>query len=183
MTTQRWCDVTVISLPFHSSSGTHCHGDVIKWKYFPRYWPFVRGIHRSTVNSPHEGKWRSALMFFFFIWAWINGGINNSEAGDLRCHRAHYDVSVMIGVVKIDKTWNCVSSYHENRIQFQSPYLIISLVGIEKRSSIRLDLFQVDRGNCLILYSPVCVNSTHSHRYPMAYNSKSTSYLIHVHWT
>ena len=24
------------------------HDDVIKWKHFPRYWPFVRGIHRST---------------------------------------------------------------------------------------------------------------------------------------
>ena len=23
------------------------HDDVIKWKHFPRYWPFVRGIHRS----------------------------------------------------------------------------------------------------------------------------------------
>ena len=23
------------------------HEDVIKWKHFPRYWPFVRGIHRS----------------------------------------------------------------------------------------------------------------------------------------
>ena len=23
------------------------HDDVIKWKYFPRYWPFVRGIHWS----------------------------------------------------------------------------------------------------------------------------------------
>ena len=22
------------------------HDDVIKWKHFPRYWPFVRGIHR-----------------------------------------------------------------------------------------------------------------------------------------
>ena len=28
------------------------HDDVIKWKHFPRYWPFVRGIHRSPVNSP-----------------------------------------------------------------------------------------------------------------------------------
>ena len=27
------------------------HDDVIKWKHFPRYWPFVRGIHRSPVNS------------------------------------------------------------------------------------------------------------------------------------
>ena len=23
------------------------HDDVIKWKHFPRYWPFARGIHRS----------------------------------------------------------------------------------------------------------------------------------------
>ena len=22
------------------------HDDVIKWKHFPRYWPFVRRIHR-----------------------------------------------------------------------------------------------------------------------------------------
>ena len=26
------------------------HDDVIKWNHFPRYWPFVRGIHRSVVN-------------------------------------------------------------------------------------------------------------------------------------
>ena len=24
----------------------HPHDDAIKWKYFPRYWPFVRGINR-----------------------------------------------------------------------------------------------------------------------------------------
>ena len=29
---------------------------------FSRYWPFVRGIHRSLVNSPHKGQWRGALM-------------------------------------------------------------------------------------------------------------------------
>ena len=39
------------------------HDDVMKWKHFPRNWPFVRGIHRSTVNSPHKGQWRGALMF------------------------------------------------------------------------------------------------------------------------
>ena len=27
------------------------HDDVIKWKHFPCYWPFVRRIHRSPVNS------------------------------------------------------------------------------------------------------------------------------------
>ena len=39
------------------------HDDVIKWKHFPRYWPFVRGIHRSPANSPHKGQWRRALIF------------------------------------------------------------------------------------------------------------------------
>ena len=37
--------------------------DVIKWKHFPRYRPFVRGIHRSPVNSPHKGQWRGSLVF------------------------------------------------------------------------------------------------------------------------
>ena len=68
---------------------------VIKWQHFPRYWPFVRGIHRSPVNSPHNGQWRGALMFFS-ICVWINGWVYNREAGDLRRYRAHYDVTVMV---------------------------------------------------------------------------------------
>ena len=27
------------------------------------YWPFVRGIHQSSVNSPHKGKCHGALVF------------------------------------------------------------------------------------------------------------------------
>ena len=34
-------------------------------KTFPRYRPFVRGIHRSPVNSPHKGQWHGALMFLW----------------------------------------------------------------------------------------------------------------------
>ena len=91
------------------------HDDVIKWKHFPRYWSFVRGIHRSPVNSPHKGQWHGALMFSL-ICAWIDGWVNNREAGDLRRHRAHYDVIVMGTTVpqrwSIWKTndpalWNC----------------------------------------------------------------------------
>ena len=70
------------------------HDDVIEWTHFSRYWPFVRGIHRSPVNSPLKGQWRGALMFSL-ICAWINGWVNNSGAGDLRRHRAHYDVTVI----------------------------------------------------------------------------------------
>ena len=72
------------------------HDDVIKWKHFPRNWPFVRGIHRSPVNSLHKGQWRGALMFSL-IGAWINGWVNNREAGHLRRYRTHYDVIVMSG--------------------------------------------------------------------------------------
>ena len=70
------------------------HDDVIKWKHFPRYWPFVCGIHWSPVNSLHKGQWRVALMFSS-ICAWINEWVNNREAGDLRRHRVQYDLIVM----------------------------------------------------------------------------------------
>ena len=60
----------------------------------PPYWPFVRGIHRSPVNSPHKGQWRGAVMFSL-ICTWINGWVNKREASDLRRHCAHYDVIVM----------------------------------------------------------------------------------------
>ena len=73
-----------------------CHDDVTKWKHFSRYRPFVRGIHRSPVNPPHKGQWRGALMFPL-ICVWITGWVNNREAGDLRCCRAHYDVTIMFG--------------------------------------------------------------------------------------
>ena len=71
------------------------HDDIIEWKHFPRYWPFLRGIHRSPVNSFHKGHWRGALMFSL-ICAWTNGSANHRNAGDLRCHRTHYDITVMM---------------------------------------------------------------------------------------
>ena len=98
------------------------HDDVIKWKHFPRYWPFVRVIHRSPVKSPHKGQWRGALIFSL-ICAWINGWVNNREAGDLRRHRARYDVIVMVWL-----NWACtahpattqqnLSDINQNRIVY-----------------------------------------------------------------
>ena len=73
------------------SAGALYHDNLIEWKYLPRYWPFVRGINRSPVNSPHKGEWRWALMFSLIIGDWVN----NRDAGDLRRHGAHYDVIVM----------------------------------------------------------------------------------------
>ena len=59
------------------------HEDVIKWKHFPPYRPFVRGIH----------QWRGVLTLSL-ICAWKNGWANNRD-GYLRRHRAHCDVTVM----------------------------------------------------------------------------------------
>ena len=70
------------------------HDDVIKWKHFPRNRPFVWGIRRSPVNSPHKGQCRGGLVVSL-ICAWINDWVNNREAGDLTRNRAHYDVIVM----------------------------------------------------------------------------------------
>ena len=74
-----------------------------KWKHFPRYWPFVGGIHRSPV------KLKSSL-----ICAWINGWINNREDDDFRRHRAHYDVTVM-------QCW-----FSKSLVVKEAPILIIS---------------------------------------------------------
>ena len=41
-----------------------------------------------------KGQWRGPLVFSL-ICAWINGWVNNREAGDLRHHRAHCDIIVM----------------------------------------------------------------------------------------
>ena len=55
------------------------HDHFIKWKHFPRYWPCVRGIHRSPVNSLTQRPVTRSFDVFF----------------DLRPNHAHYDVIVM----------------------------------------------------------------------------------------
>ena len=56
------------------------HDNVIKWKHFPRYWPFVRGLNRSPVNSHGKGQWPGTLKFSL-ICAWTNGWANHRDAG------------------------------------------------------------------------------------------------------
>ena len=114
LTPQIWVKLTY-SIPNRSVKGNHIwqsvaiymlrcylmpndyflqYDDVIRWKHFPRYWQFVRGIHRSPVNSPHKDQWRGALMFSLICF-WINSWVNSGGAGDLRRYRAHYDVIAM----------------------------------------------------------------------------------------
>ena len=102
------------------------HDGVFKWKHFRRYLPFVQGNHRSPVNSPHKGQWHGAL-FFSLISVWINCWVHNRDAGDLRRHRAHYDVSVMCAKLstldKQNKQHPMILVGHPNK-----NYLIICLV-------------------------------------------------------
>ena len=81
------------------------------WSHLLRLYPFSWWRHQmetfsallaicagnsaAPVNSPHKGQWRGALMFTL-ICVWINGCVNNREAGDLRRYCAHYGVTVML---------------------------------------------------------------------------------------
>ena len=55
---------------------------------------FCAGNSRVPGEFPSKGQWRGALMFTL-IRAWTNGWVNNRDGDDLRCHCAHYYVTVM----------------------------------------------------------------------------------------
>ena len=61
------CSMTLFDVSnLHTACDNSFHDDVIKWKHFPRYWPFVRGNHRSPVGGfPHKGQWHGAFICFF----------------------------------------------------------------------------------------------------------------------
>ena len=116
-----------------------CRDDVIRWKHFPRYWPFVRGIHRSLVNSLHTGQWRGALMFSL-ICAWMYGWANNGDAGDLRRHLAHYDVIIMS---------------HKNPAPI--PERILIRIQIQRKIRLHVNPFR-GTGCPLLILIPACIN-------------------------
>ena len=61
------------------------HDDVIKWKNLPRYWPFVRGIHRSAGNSPVPGELPSqrpvTRSFDVFFYLCLNKRLSKQSWG------------------------------------------------------------------------------------------------------
>ena len=102
-------DIRLLKANLHidiSAQYSSNHDDVIRWKHFLHYWPFVRGIHQSLVNSPHKGQRLRALMFSL-ICTWINGSVNIRVAGALRCHHAHYDVIVMSSALAVELLQSC----------------------------------------------------------------------------
>ena len=141
---------SVIQSRFHSKVKLNVieHDDAIKWKHFSRYWPFVRGIHRSPVNSSHKGQWRGALIFSL-IRAWTNGWVNNRDAGDLRHHRAHYDVTVM------KMTRVCTAS-HDNFVPWvRFPYCCPPGWGTDRLSSQRVSNAEIYYFICCYLEQAV----------------------------
>ena len=78
---------------FKSGQGHACLYFMMTSSNFLRYWSFE---HRSPVDSHHKkGQWRGALIFSL-IYAWTNGWVNHWDAGDLRRHRSHYDITVIL---------------------------------------------------------------------------------------
>ena len=83
------------------------HDDVIKWKYFPFYWPFVRGIYRVIPLTK-----ASDAEHWCFLWsALTNDWANTRDAEDLRRHRAHCDMNVIInGPAGLYYQWRVIQS-------------------------------------------------------------------------
>ena len=83
----------------HTHTPTHntklmLHDDVIKWKHFLRCWP-LWGESIGHRLIPLVKASDAELWCFFLIGAWTNAWANNPDVGDLRRHRAHYDVTLM----------------------------------------------------------------------------------------
>ena len=97
----------------------YCHVDVIKRKHLPCYQPL------APVNFPHKGQWRGALIFHL-ICAWINGWQKNREAGDLRRHRAHYDVTIIQFLIDEIRSTCCYTLLCCHTLNLSIPFLSVS---------------------------------------------------------
>ena len=82
------------------------HDDVIKWKHFPRFWPFVRGIHRSRWIPRTKASDAELWCFFFYLrlnkrlskqpWGWWfetpGWSLWRDRNGNVLCLHCLYDV-------------------------------------------------------------------------------------------
>ena len=75
--------------PVHRAMMTSSNGNIIRVTG-PLCGEFIghRGIPLTKAND-------AELWCLLLICAWINALVNNREAGDLRRHRAHYDVRII----------------------------------------------------------------------------------------
>ena len=76
------------------------HDNFMRWRWFPRYWPFVRGIHQCLVDIPPKTSVTWALMFPLVL-SLTDGWKNSQVVGDLIRHESHCDGILM-------DSWNTV---------------------------------------------------------------------------
>ena len=72
--------------PFEYERSTVSLG-IMTWNRFSHYWPFVRGMYRSPIDSPHKGRaMRSILLSLLLAWAicWLIRRVANGLRR--KCH-------------------------------------------------------------------------------------------------
>ena len=82
-----------------------CHGCQIPRNIISISFDFIKAWWRHLMDTFSvlleftSHRWipltKASDVKLSMIWAWSNGWVNNGDAGDLRHHHAHYDVTVM----------------------------------------------------------------------------------------
>ena len=96
---------------YRNKSRSHDH----QWRH--QMETFSALLVLGAVNSPHKGQWRGALMFSL-IYAGTSGWVNDRDAGDLRRHRARYDVNILHGMNRygIGEVWRENSGFNTRKV-------------------------------------------------------------------
>ena len=112
-------DCVALDLRFYASQEISSSG----WRH--QMETFSAWLAICAGNSPVTGVFPSqkpvTRSFGSLICAWINGWVNNRAAGNLRRHRAHYDVSVMVRMLwKYDTSvCNAMIIFHKHHVILQ----------------------------------------------------------------
>ena len=85
----------------HDGSSVVSHDDIIKWKHFPRYWPFVRGNSPVTGEFPTQRPVTQSFDIFFDLH--LNKRLSEQSWGwwfetlscPLWCHCNEYPLSCL----------------------------------------------------------------------------------------
>ena len=87
-------DISYIHCLVHCQSckKLQTNDDVIKWKHFPHYWPFVRGDRWIPFTKASDVE----------VWCFLSSLPEQAVEKTierpviLRCHHTHYDIAVML---------------------------------------------------------------------------------------
>ena len=96
----------------HNFSVRSWHDDVIKWKHLPRYWPFVRGIHRGPVTRSFDiffdlrpNKWLSKQS-----WSWLFEFETPSHPLWRHCNEIIPSTKILLSQLMTSTLYWCIAS-------------------------------------------------------------------------